>query len=76
MQLSPFPVHLDAVLGGQELFGGVVPRIGRKLIQTVSIDGFPLESCPGILTALTNLDVAYRWSNRDRKSTRLNSSHP
>lgn len=64
MQLPPFPVHLDAVLGGQELFGGVVPRIGRKLIQTVSIDGFPLESCPGILTALTNLDVAYRWSNR------------
>lgn len=64
MQLPPFPVHLDAVLGGQELFGGVVPRIGRKLIQTVSVDGFPLESCPGILTALTNLDVAYRWSNR------------
>lgn len=64
IQLPPFPIHLDAVLGGQELFGGVVPRIGRKFVQAVSIDGFPLESCPGILAALTNLDVTYRWSNR------------
>ncbi|MGK5078737.1 conjugal transfer protein TrbE [Janthinobacterium sp. HLX7-2] len=58
------PMYLDAVIGGQELFGGVVPRIGRKFVQAVAIEGFPLESTPGILTALGELACEYRWSSR------------
>ena len=58
------PMYLDAVIGGQELFGGVVPKIGRKFVQVVAIEGFPLESTPGILTALGELPVEYRWSSR------------
>ena len=58
------PMYLDAVIGGQELFGGVVPRIGRKFVQVVAIEGFPLESTPGILTALGELPCEYRWSSR------------
>lgn len=58
------PMYLDAIIGGQELFGGVVPKIGRKFIQAVAIEGFPLESTPGILTALGELPCEYRWSSR------------
>lgn len=58
------PMYLDSVIGGQELWGGVVPRIGRKFVQVVAIEGFPLESHPGILSALAELPVEYRWSSR------------
>jgi type IV secretion system protein VirB4 len=58
------PMYLDAVIGGQELWGGVVPKIGRKFIQVVAIEGFPLESTPGILTTLGELPCEYRWSSR------------
>ena len=58
------PMYLDALLGGQELYGGVVPKIGRKFISVVAIEGFPLESTPGMLTALAELPCEYRWSSR------------
>ena len=64
VQLPGNPMYLDALIGGQELFGGVVPKIGRKFIQAVAIEGFPLESTPGILTALGELPCEYRWSSR------------
>lgn len=64
VRLPANPMYLDAVIGGQELWGGVVPRIGRQFIQVVAIEGFPLESTPGLLTALGELPCAYRWSSR------------
>ena len=33
-------------------------------IQAVAIEGFPLESTPGILTALGEQPCEYRWSSR------------
>jgi type IV secretion system protein VirB4 len=57
-------MYLDALIGGQELWSGVVPKIGRNFIQIVSIDGFPLESSPGLLSALAELSCEYRWSSR------------
>jgi type IV secretion/conjugal transfer VirB4 family ATPase len=64
IQLPSNPMYLDALIGGQEMWGGVVPRIGRKFIQVVAIEGFPLESTPGVLTALGELACEYRWSSR------------
>ncbi len=64
IQLPSNPMYLDAIIGGQELWGGVVPKIGRNFIQVVAIEGFPLESTPGILTALGELACEYRWSSR------------
>ncbi|HEX8883985.1 MAG TPA: VirB4 family type IV secretion/conjugal transfer ATPase, partial [Noviherbaspirillum sp.] len=64
VQLPNNPIYLDALLGGQELYGGVVPKIGRKFIGVVAIEGFPLESTPGILTALGEIPCEYRWSSR------------
>jgi type IV secretion system protein TrbE len=58
------PVHVDALVGGQEIWAGVAPRIGRRFVQVVSIEGFPLESYPGILSSLSELPSEYRWSNR------------
>jgi type IV secretion/conjugal transfer VirB4 family ATPase len=58
------PMYLDALIGGQELWTGVVPKVGRKFVQVVAIDGFPLESTPGILTALGEQACEYRWSSR------------
>ena len=57
-------MYLDAVIGGQELWTGVVPKVGRKFIQAVAIEGFPLESTPGMLTALGEQPCEYRWSSR------------
>lgn len=64
VNLPKNPIYLDAILGGQELVTGITPKIGRKFIQCVAIEGFPMESYPGILTALTQLPVEYRWSSR------------
>lgn len=64
VQLPRNPMYLDMLIGGQELWTGVVPRIGRKYIQVVALEGFPTESYPGILTALAELPSEYRWSSR------------
>ncbi len=58
------PMYLDAIIGGKELWGGVVPKVGRNFIQAVAIEGFPLESSPGILSVLAELPCEYRWSSR------------
>ncbi len=58
------PIYLDALIGGQEMWSGTIAQIGRKLVQCVAIDGFPMESYPGMLSALAELPVQYRWSSR------------
>lgn len=58
------PMYLDALIGGQEIWSGVIPKIGRHFIQCVAIEGFPLESHPGILSVLSELACTYRWSTR------------
>lgn len=58
------PMYLDAYLSGQEIWGGTVPKIGRHFLQVVAIEGFPLESTPGILNVLAELPGEYRWSSR------------
>ncbi|CZG11205.1 conjugal transfer protein TrbE [Legionella pneumophila serogroup 1] len=64
VNLPKNPIYLDALIGGQELIPGITPKIGRKFIQCVAIEGFPMESYPGILTLLTQLPVEYRWNSR------------
>jgi type IV secretion system protein VirB4 len=64
IRLPACPMYLDAVIGGQELWGGVTPRIGLKYLQVVAIEGFPAESYSGILTELGELPFDYRWNTR------------
>ena len=64
VNLPPCPMYIDALLGGQELWTGVTPKLGTKCIKVVSVDGFPLESTPAILSALDKVPISYRWSTR------------
>lgn len=64
INLPPCPMYLDAIIGGHEFWSGIVPRLDDKLIQIVAIDGFPQESVPGILSALDQVPVQYRWNTR------------
>lgn len=57
-------MFLDKVIGGREFYSGVVPKVGNKFIQVIAIDGYPLESYPGILSILAEQPCEYRWSNR------------
>jgi type IV secretion/conjugal transfer VirB4 family ATPase len=58
------PMYIDQLIGSEELHKGITPKIGRKFIQVVSIEGFPLESYPGLLSRLAELPVEYRWNSR------------
>ena len=64
VNLPACPMYLDAVIGAEELWTGIVPRIGERFVMCVAIDGFPLETFPGILSELDLLPVEYRWSTR------------
>lgn len=64
VRLPSCPVYLDGLLGGQDFWGGIEPRIGNRFIQVVAIEGFPMESCPGMLSILADIGVEYRWSSR------------
>ena len=64
IHLPDTPMYIDSLIGGQEMWTGVVPRIGRRYFQVVAIDGFPPHSHPGLLSALAELPSEYRWSTR------------
>ncbi|MDR3740812.1 MAG: conjugal transfer protein TrbE [Terracidiphilus sp.] len=64
LNIPPYGMYLDAVIGGRELFGGDTPKLGEKFIMCVGIEGFPAESSPNILNVLDSLAIPYRWSTR------------
>lgn len=64
IRLPSVAMYLDRLIGGQELWAGVTPKIGSNFISVVSVEGFPSESFPGILNMLTTLGCEYRWSTR------------
>ena len=55
------PMYLDALLPDQALTIGDFPMLGETFMPTVTINGFPAESFPGILDALNYLGIEYRW---------------
>ena len=64
INLSREAPFLDSVLGCYDLLGGLEPRIDNQHIRIVAITGYPLATHPGILAALENIEMQYRWSNR------------
>jgi len=64
VSLPPVPMYLDSILGSQDFYGDLRPRIGRMQIRPVSIVGYPMHSYPGMLDCLHRLPLAYRWSSR------------
>lgn len=64
VSLPSNPIYLDNLIGNQEFWPGITPRIGKNFIQVVDIGGYPTESYPGILSKLAELPCEYRWSTR------------
>lgn len=64
IKLPDTPIYIDHLIGGKEVWTGVIPKIGDKYVQIVAIDGLPLESEAGMLSILAELPIEYRWSNR------------
>ena len=62
--LPETPLYLDLLLGGEDLITGITPKVGDKFIGVVAIDGFPAESYPSILSALSDIDITCRYSTR------------
>ena len=63
-KMAAVPMYLDAVLGRHDFVTGFEPKVGKKHVAALAIDGFPGASFPGILDFLSRLPIAYRWSNR------------
>lgn len=59
-----FPVYLDQILATKDFIGGLEPKIDSKYVKVIAIDGFPLESHFCMLEELSELPIAFRWSNR------------
>jgi type IV secretion system protein TrbE len=62
--LPDIPSYLNEILACEDFYGGMEPRIGRKHVRIVAIDGFPRLSSPGILRELDQLPIEYRWNTR------------
>jgi type IV secretion system protein TrbE len=58
------PSYLHDLLATEDFIAGMAPRIGSKMLRIIAIDGFPRLSFPGILGALDNLAIEYRWHTR------------
>lgn len=58
------PMYLDALIGSEDLIGGLTPRIGDQEIAVLGIDGLPQESWPVMLSVLDGLQLQYRFSTR------------
>ena len=62
--LPEIPVYLNELLAVQDFCAGIEPRMGRKHMRVVALDGFPQASFPGILGEIDSLPMEYRWSTR------------
>lgn len=61
----PFtPIGIDSLIGANELWTGLSPKLNKQYIAAISIDNFPDSSTPNILNHLDKLGFAYRWSTR------------
>lgn len=64
VNLPACAMYLDTLIGNVDFYGGIKPRVGSMHMRVIALDGFPQESYPGILAALDDLSLEYRWSTR------------
>jgi len=64
VRVPDIPIHLDAVLGGIDLVGGLSPKLGGQHLRTITVMGFPSATEPGLLDGLNALGFPYRWTTR------------
>ena len=64
MLVPKTPMYLDALLGSDDLVGGIIPRLGNRHLAVIALDGLPQESYPAMLRDLDALGLEYRFSSR------------
>jgi type IV secretion system protein VirB4 len=64
VQVPSVPMYLDALLTDEDLLPGLRPKLGDSYLRTCTIKEFPNASFPGILEALNQLPLAYRYVER------------
>lgn len=57
-------LNIDMLIGGEDFFTGITPKIGNNYISCIAIDGFPVESYPSILSKLSDIPINSRFSTR------------
>lgn len=56
---------IDALIGAQQFYGGVRPRVGRNEIRVLTIETPPEGGTEvGMLDMLNSVPVSYRWTTR------------
>jgi type IV secretion system protein VirB4 len=56
--------YIDVLVGDTPLDAGLDLKVGEEFVETVCLRGFPAMMCPGILQALDELAMPYRWTQR------------
>jgi type IV secretion/conjugal transfer VirB4 family ATPase len=62
--LPDIPVDLNELLAVEDFVGGIAPQMGDKRLAIIAVEGFPKASYPGMLAALDQLEIPYRWNTR------------
>lgn len=57
-------MFLDSYIGRYQFVTGVTPKIGERYIKVINIDGFPSHTHAGVLNALSELNLEFRWNTR------------
>lgn len=63
VRIPEIPMYLDW-LATAEYEHGLTPTVDGRHVGVIAIDGLPAESWPGILNALDQMPLSYRWSSR------------
>ena len=62
--LPDLPCYLNEFLACEDFVAGMEPKIGRKHIRVIAIDGFPRMSSRAFCANLDALPIEYRWNTR------------
>src|SRR5712692_349717 len=64
VRVPPVAVALDSVIADHDLIGGFRPQLGERHVRTISVDGYPPMTQPGLLARLLDVPMPFRWSMR------------
>ena len=62
--LPECPIFINHYIGAHEFVGGHAPRIDDRSIGLITLSGFPVSDCSGIMNILSGLPFEYRYSSR------------
>jgi type IV secretion system protein VirB4 len=68
-------MYLDAILVDEPLVGGLEPMLGDHHVRSLTVQGFPNLTKPGLLDDLNRLDFSYRWVTRFIPLDKTSATH-